>query len=489
MPHCNRVRERLIPYAADQLGAAERREIARHLALCPACAAELRAWQAIAQGTRAEAQARAAALPDPAPLLARIAAETSPPPGGQAPASGPAESAIPGHGPEPGDAPGDRRGWRVGLLILLALLAMLAWSRVDRGHAPLAPTGVELRPSAAPVLRQSPGRAGDPGASVGPTVRAPWSGAAVAAADEAGAGPPSRPARPAAVAAPGGSQRAAASTTPVASTTPIVPGWAPGTRELDRPGSPEPRNSATPSSEATRLPTSTTVPTPGSDGTPDPTATQTSGPFATHTASPTTVATGIAGWVRGPDGTGRAEIPIRARRPGAAGGDFVEALSQADGSFALALAAGPWFLSAESPDHPLAWSRGLGAGSSPDPREAVAVTLGLGQGPGEVAFQLATRPAERVVGQVLDAAGAPIAGALLLAESLDGASPGVQATLADAAGHYVLPLDPGRYRLGVSAAWFAPPRLWWPAHDDPAAAEPITVEAGGAAPRADFRLP
>lgn len=499
MPPCDQVRERLIPYAADQLGAAERREIAGHLSTCLACAAELRAWQAIAQGTRAESQARAGALPDPTPLLARLAAEARPRPGGQAPPSA-SESVVPGNGPAPGDAAGDRRGWRVGLLVLLALLALLAWSRVDRGPAPLAPIGPEAWPTDSPVLRETAGRAGGPDASAGPAARTPASGAAVAAADDDDerTRPPSRPARSAAAApAPGGFGFPVASVTLVASATPVASGTAIATPDRDRPGSPEPRSSAIPSPKASAPPTITTTPAPGSDGTPDPTATQAIDPTATQTsraaatptASPTTVATGLAGWVRGPDGTGRAEIPIRARRPGAALGDFVEALSQADGSFALALAPGAWILSAESPDHPLAWSRGAGAGSSPDPREAVAITLGPGQAPGEIAFQLATRPTERIVGQVLDAAGAPIPGALLLAESLDGASPGVQAALADAAGNYALPLDPGRYRLGASTAWFEPPRLWWPAHADPAAAEPITVESGGPAPRADFRLP
>jgi Putative zinc-finger len=60
---CDRCRALLAEYAADTLSAADRGEVQRHLASCPACAHEFAEWRALAAALRAEGDAAAPSLP------------------------------------------------------------------------------------------------------------------------------------------------------------------------------------------------------------------------------------------------------------------------------------------------------------------------------------------------------------------------------------------------------------------------------------------
>ena len=64
----------------------------------------------------------------------------------------------------------------------------------------------------------------------------------------------------------------------------------------------------------------------------------------------------------------------------------------------------------------------------------------------------AARPLQRgVVGTVVDPSGQPVSGALVSAESLDGAPVPELGVMTDAEGRYAWPLQPGRYRITVTA--------------------------------------
>ncbi len=495
MPAYDHVREHLIAYTADQLSDAERQRVARNLAACPDCTAELRDWQALAGAVRDDTVVRAAPLPSLAPVLARIAQDPTPSSTrsastqheiGDAP-----QSELSAAGPGQSDGRDQRRG-RVGLILLLFLLALLAWSNLDRGAA-IDTVPVAAIPAAAPtvVTRQgSPGmldrRPGVDGANGRAGVPArEVTGARIArlVGPEPEVGGDSR----------GGPARARLEPLPASSPFPPTRGATsvPVFIVIPLPSETPPRITAPPPDDTPKRVTDD--PPPDDTAAPPPVDTPTPpGGMPTPTAGPGGgggPAQGIAGQVLGPDGAGRAEIPIRARRPGAAHGDFVERLSAPDGGFALELGEGVWILSAESPDHPLAWSRGPGAGASPDPRAAVAIEVLTGRWTPGADFRLEARPAERVLGQVQGAADRPVAGALVIAEALEGGDTPAGAVLADDEGNYALHLAPGRYRLGASRAWFRPPELWWPAQADPSAAEPVTIGAGGPETRVDFRLP
>lgn len=522
MKTCDLPADTLPRFVAGTLPPAEAAGVTCHLDVCAGCRAEADAWRAIAGAVRAEDLAAAAPLPSLGPVLAAIAREAA----GDAAAG---EAAV-GDAAAPARAAIHRangsRGWAgpVGWLALMLLLGLAglagrvatgSWpggggdggdgwtsgrrlaSPAGRGGATAVPRvvtpglvarapgareldpGVGMAPApiggrrggVAPAVPVEGARAGD-GSGRGALLGRGWTGTAIDVPEHLA----TRASASSAHASTATAVRAGSSTRTTAE-APVV-----------EPPIRIPRTTPPAAWTATEVPTGT----PAAGGTPtgSPTGTPVRAAPPSATTLPTPDGGIVAGRVLGPDGQPRAEIPVRAWRVGAALGDAVESLPAADGSFQMALPPGAWLIGVLSPAHQPVWWRGGGAAAAACPLAAAPIDLAAGQAVAGVDFTLARLPDQRVVGRVVDGAGRPLAGAMLVAAPPGGADPAAwgPVAFADGDGRYALALEPGTYVVGAAQAWTGRPGLWWDGAAGVEQARPITVEPG-ADVVADFALP
>lgn len=516
MKTCDLPADAVRGFVAGVLAPAEAAAVAGHLAACAGCRADADAWRVIAAAVRAEGEAAAAPLPSLGPVLEIIGREAAGDsvvgePGG-VDMSMPA--AVAPVGVATRRVNGSRR-WtgQAGLLGLLALVGLgglvglvaLGSSRgggreaadARRSDASGGIRATAVPRAALPALADSAPGAGavrrpDPGLdSATTTAGAHLAVPADAAAGRRGSGASGRVAgvgwnEPALgmTARPGAA--ASAGSPPATAAVGRSSNEAPARRFV---GTPSRTPTATPEVAGTQtaVPTATPI-----DATPTGLPTATPAGVWTPPAPPSPTAdTGIvAGRVLGPDGQPRAEIPVRAWRVGAGLDDAVELIPGADGRFGMALPAGDWLIGVLSPVHQPVWWRGGAAGVAGCPLAAAPIALAPGQTVEGVDFMLARLPDQRVVGRVVDGAGRPAAGAMIVAAPPGGADVAAwgPVAFADADGRFALALEPGTYVVGAAEAWMRLPRVWWDGAAGIEDARPITIEPGVDAV-ADLALP
>lgn len=200
---------------------------------------------------------------------------------------------------------------------------------------------------------------------------------------------------------------------------------------------------------------------------PEPSERSTDVPTATA-SPPSAVVTGV---VTGADGLPRAEVRVVARAWD--GGVAEVARTGVDGSYRLSLGAGRWALSTEAPAYAAAWYP-----NRTEPLSAVAIEGAAGSVT-SADFVLTAAPDGRIEGVVLDEAGEPVPGALVVAAPTAAGVASVgglaAAVIADAAGAYRLPLAPGAWFVAAAADWRGGRLAWWQGVGSGAAAEAVLV--------------
>jgi len=494
---CEPIREQLAAYAAGTLSAAAERAVVDHLARCSACRAEADGWLAVAAAVRRRAAAQRDALPPyRAPLPAPAHASASP--AALAPAPAPQRGrlaggiAMGGHGASGRFDGASLRRWlpRVAATMALAaglgaigLLASRAPGRLaersDRdgpATAPQAGTLAAAERAATPVQRLSArdGTASQPGAGgiVGREETASTAAAgrdANAAAIGRTAAPPGQDAAPAGhIAEDAVVPATAPATTPTAApdVAPVAPD--PGAPERpEQPERPEPTDRARPSSTPV-IPSETAQP-PETVAPPDnPTATP-EAQAPTAVAPPATSVPAIAGTVH--DGNGAPLAGARVFAEVASGGAEVVAETDALGRYAVAVTGGSWLVHVEAAGHALMWRAG-----KPTPLDADAFDAAEA---GAVDFYLEPAAAWAIRGRVVDASGAPVARALVVAAPPDRSGGGGRrpsaAAFSDAAGQYVLPVPTGAWLVATTLDWRGGALTWWGGDGSLAMADTVPV--------------
>jgi len=470
---CADVRPLLPDWAADGLAPAARRAVESHLRSCAACRTEADGWRALAQAANAYVSA------------------AGPPPAWRSPLAGdgavPAVRAFPAASAVPVAPPAVRQRKRAVLALasLAAAVAIVAFGGnvVRRATSPDGDAAVGLLPNrsmptivarmptrvarlAAGAQRStSAGRTNDATGRPAPADRAGTSFAAPrsvsrrpsanpsfavpTAAEPTVAGPASAP--------PDGSATASTPSTGPTQASPVPP------TSPSSPSPPSPAPPASPSSPppplASPIPPTPPTPPPGS-----------------------AIVTGI---VTGPDGFERAEVNIIAL-PFDTSEASRAASTGATGAFTLTLPAGRWSIHAESPAYLPAWPDG-----ALTPLDGAPLDVAAGAA-AHLRFTLSAASWGAIRGRVVDTAGVPVDGALVLAAAPDTERGGyrafVAATFADADGRYALAVDEGAWLVAAATDWRAPYLTWWGGDGDLVAVDWVAVSRERAADGIDIRL-
>ncbi len=455
-------------YAAGTLGATARATVDAHLAGCPACRLELAEWQALAAAARRQVAQRVLTVP------AWVA-----PVGGDSPGV-----------PLAAGGTGAARRWFPLLALLLALglagrqvlreampsgdadagESRTAMSRSGEpadgaGRGPggrartLSPAGIPTKPtisanaaldpaseiSALSALRRRPG------AAIPPARQPLAPDAPPTAADRAMVpGPAGTAARPPTDGSTATGPTADPGAGPLAYGDPATTRDHPGDDPTEDPKE-DPTENPT---EDPRDEPATTLPV--SSQTPIALPTDVWTPMPPATAPPSQGI--LTGRVHGPDGQPRAEIDVYAEPLDPAQGAR-KASTGSDGGYRLELPPGRWLLHAETAAYQLMWY-----GGSPNPLLAEPVEMAVGQSR-RADFYLEPSPPGLIRGQVLDAAGRPLARALVVAAyPPDGEDAGprlVWSVFSGADGGFSLSLPPGAWHLAAATDWRQPRLAWW----------------------------
>jgi len=447
---CADVKLLLMDWAAGTLDDAARCRVDAHIAACADCARAAADWRSAGDAAAAYGSFASAPLPAwraPGERAAAVAAPLGPVP-----------------------LVRSARAW----LAVAAAVALAIGATVRRTGTVPPPTTLG---SAAPASASAEDRAGPTLALRAPTPVRRLAGSASVAERPVITRVDGRPARPVAASTPG---RPSSAPAPL-STLPSDAAALPSAAATQPPSSPpQPPDRGAPADPHVVAATPNSVPTAPSSPPPDPTT------AAPEPTTATLVAV-VTGGVAGPDGFARAEVRVIAR-PVADGVGAVETTSGADGSYALTLSPGTWSIAAEGAAYVTAWN---GAAASPIDGAPLRVAAGDAVG---LDFRLAAAPPGRISGRVVDAAGVPVAGALVVAAAPDvdrgGYRAFVAATLADGEGRYRLAVDEGGWLVAAAADWraAAPALAWWGGDGDIVAVDQVAVARQRPADGIDFQL-
>jgi hypothetical protein len=266
-------------------------------------------------------------------------------------------------------------------------------------------------------------------------------------------------------------------------TNPTSPPEAEAVPAGERPEDASPTEKPRQQSPATPVPTepaSEPKEEPVATSTPEPVPTDTAAAAPTATPLPTAVPeTGvIAGQVTGPDGRPRAEVRVVAVPIDVGDGPPVDVYTGVDGTYSLDLSPGEWVVWAVAPAYQVQWFEGQGT-----PFGATPVSVAAGASRTDVDFELAPNPRGWVTGRVIRADGEPVADALVVAVSREGATaapfPSGRAIFTTESGGFTLHLPPGAYAIGVTADWRRMPALWWEGRASAEEADVVVVGEEG----------